>query len=1141
MIFSAPKTRRILWFVTFVVVVLAVMNRQLAAGDRDVLTTVFGDSYLLENSAAVLRKTERLEPERRFQTLVEFVFPDGDQRRLRMPVEFTAVNAPSAGRTGDTDTKIARERVQAGGQIASPLLDLVAVAQQSGQLVELRNRIQASADTRPADRIARLSALTVIDSAAGDTVAAARQLAEIYAIVAETRELREDSEGALLLAILSGARHAETRPAANDLAYDLHQTHLDLIPPSQWRPFHRHVAAFIRQLAEAIAQDSNADASVVAMPVSEFAQWHPGSLFTAESRGTGCPQNVWSRLGSEVHKNSGHQIDLLYFQSPLQGDFDVECDASVFNWRSIHPTYGGHWAGVESERRQRRIGTLAQLDSVLEPLETPLTKFRHEIHYRIAVRGQKMAVYGNGRLLNSVLLEPHHDPWLALRRSAKHSARIWNVRITGQPDIPSEIRLSESESLTGWIPYFNEGAGDSRAENAAWQQVGTVPGAGTIAGRYRPDLPEGSHAERLLYYHRPMLEDGAVEYEFFYKAEESLVHPAIDRLVFLLSPEGVKVHWVTDGVFDKSNQSPDNSWEAPASRRGPGELPLRDNQWNRLRVELRNDTVELFLNDGPVCQRVLENTNQRNFGLFHYADQTRAEVRNVVWKGDWPKTLPSVYDQELAGDDTRELDQSASRLASTFHHSFRRAQFPVGKIAVSAGNMFDVKPGPEGVHVQRQGTGGYQRTTLAAHLAVEGDFDISASFDSLVTRPGVGGHSSLNVSVQLDDPASTQTNYRRRHNRHPAPREDQHLAYADVASFLKSGVRRSNIGYQPAESDSGTLRVARRGNRLYTLFAEGDSKNFRITGESEFPEDNVALGGIILSGLVYQESFVSFRWTELLIRADRITGPAVEGTISGNVLVELNRKRKSLKASREFDFAKQAPSNEDFYRWGNVLPWSPELGGQLMIHHGRPTWSASGITPREVIVGDFDMTAVFDLRKIINPEAGDRSTIYLKANFGPNGDPHASLMFEINPDGKRQVYARVGTRKVDGGYSFRVLGGVAVADITALRIARYDKTMYFFSRSSGADSEQLIASTEVTDEPIPGRAVNFMVHSAGEGRETQAVLKSLKIQADAFRSVSVTGRSVPVRPIPARSVPPRPDNPPPKSRSFFDSVVDFFK
>ncbi|NQV23256.1 MAG: DUF1583 domain-containing protein [Rhodopirellula sp.] len=1128
MTYSSFEQRRLSTAVTLLVLIAGTMNCRLEAADSDVLTTVFGGGILSENADAVSRKAALLDPPERYRVLLDFVLPAGSERLLRTPVKFSVMNSRM---TGETRGKNAASRVETGGQIESPVLDLVAVALQLDQLDELRSQVEESADVSTSNRIARLSSLVIIHCAAGETGVASRHLAELYTMVAADRELSKESEDALLLAIHTGAKQAETRTAANDLAYDLHQTHLDQVQPNEWRPFHRHVAALIAQIADQVPSATGAPSTARNVPTTEFSQWQRGSLFTAESRGTGCPPNVWSRDATGVRKASGHSIDLLYFQSPLQGDFDVECDASVFNWRSIHPTFGGHWAGVEPERMQRRIGTLAELDSTLDPLAARLTKFRHEIHYRISVRGQQMEVYGNGRLLNSVLLNKDHDPWVALRRSAKHSARIWNVRITGEPNIPDEIRLSESPTLTGWIPYFNEGVGGTEARNTDWQQVGNLRDGGIIAGHHQPELPRGAHAERLLYYHRPMLEDGSIEYEFFYKAGESCVHPAIDRAAFILAPDGIKLHWVTDGVFDRSDLSPENETDEPVHRRGPAELPLQENQWNRIRVELSGDTIRLFLNGEHIYERPLEASNQRNFGLFHDADQSQAVVRNVVWRGDWPKELPLLYDQELAGEDTRLLDQSAMELASRFRHSFKTDPFPLGKFVVSAGKMVDTKPGIEGLSVQSQGSSGYQRTVLAAQLAVEGDFDISASFDSLVTRPGVGGHSSLSISVLLADQAATQTSYRRRHNRHPGGREDQHLAYADVASSPRNGARRSNIGYEPAESNSGTLRVARRGGRLYTLFAEGDSQNFRITGESEFPKDDVLLGGILLSGMVYAESFVSFRWTNLEIRADRITGPAVEATDLKEILADLNQKRDRLPVAGDFDFAKNAPADEEFFRWGSVLPWSSELGGQLMIHQGRPTWASSGITPRNMIDGDFDVTAVFEVQKIVNPTAGVRSTIYLKTSFGPSGDTQASLMFDINPKDERQVFVRLGTRKQDGGYSYKVVGGIAASEITVLRFARYGTTMYFLARRDIDSPEQLIATKQVSDEPISGRTLNFMVHSGGEGRETHVLLKSLKVRAE-----KSTPADLPIRPGPIPA-----GNTPPKSKGFFDSVIDFFK
>ena len=60
--------------------------------------------------------------------------------------------------------------------------------------------------------------------------------------------------------------------------------------------------------------------------------------------------------------------------------------------------------------------------------------------------------------------------------------------------------------------------------------------------------------ESLLQYHRPLLEDGEIEYEFFYEPGKAEVHPALDRLVFLLDPKEAKIHWLTDAQFDRTGR-----------------------------------------------------------------------------------------------------------------------------------------------------------------------------------------------------------------------------------------------------------------------------------------------------------------------------------------------------------------------------------------------------------------------------------------------------------------------------------------------------------------------------------------------------------------------------------------------------------
>ena len=100
------------------------------------------------------------------------------------------------------------------------------------------------------------------------------------------------------------------------------------------------------------------------------------------------------------------------------------------------------------------------------------------------------------------------------------------------------------------------------------------------------------------------------------------------------------MHWLTDGPNERTDLKPDNATTEPANRRGPAELPLKAKAWNKITLSLVGDTVALKLNDVKIYQRPIEPGNQRTFGFFHYADETTARVRNVVYKGQWPKTLP---------------------------------------------------------------------------------------------------------------------------------------------------------------------------------------------------------------------------------------------------------------------------------------------------------------------------------------------------------------------------------------------------------------------------------------------------------------------------------------------------------------------
>jgi hypothetical protein len=71
---------------------------------------------------------------------------------------------------------------------------------------------------------------------------------------------------------------------------------------------------------------------------------------------------------------------------------------------------------------------------------------------------------------------------------------------------------------------------------------------------------------------------------------------------------------------------------------------LKPHAWNHLSLRLEGDTAKLALNGSPVYERALEPSNRRDFGLFHFADESEARVRSVTYRGGWPRTLPPVQD-----------------------------------------------------------------------------------------------------------------------------------------------------------------------------------------------------------------------------------------------------------------------------------------------------------------------------------------------------------------------------------------------------------------------------------------------------------------------------------------------------------------
>lgn len=583
----------------------------------------------------------------RFSTLLAWVLPSETHNTYRLFSTFTPTDAAPAVRELP---ELNAKRVHEGGTLQSPLFDLIATGKELGKLDELAERVQKFKTPFEHQRRCQLCLLACIRIAQDRDEPAAealKQLLPLLAKVTQTQPQRERWPEVL------ATTAAINKPALQKPALAL----LDFIVKEQFNKSGvSHATAFGAPLERQV-RNLHARTTQLALPEKErvvfgadprAANWSPVTLGRADTRGPGDPIPHWTLKNGALLHSPGHANDFMYFNVPLRGNFEVNCDLTGFGWREAQLAYGGLRVGLIYDLKRYQLAAYNRNLREVN-LNPPLATINRDWYaYRLEVKDGNYRAYIDNRLIHEERLPMDSDPWLAIHSLSHLSGGIRNVKITGTPTIPDSLALSNLADLSGWLAgYFGEtiewsSSGEVRrgggevTNNAAWYKNGDE-----ITGRKYPSLA-GSKQESILQYNRPMLEDGEIEYEFFYEPDKAMTHPALDRLTFLLNPDGVKIHWLTDGMYERNGLTPDNVAIEEASRRGPAKLPLKSPGWNHMTFTLKGDTVTLLLNETAIYERKLENTNQRMFGLFHFADETEVRVRNVKYRGNWPKQLPDA-------------------------------------------------------------------------------------------------------------------------------------------------------------------------------------------------------------------------------------------------------------------------------------------------------------------------------------------------------------------------------------------------------------------------------------------------------------------------------------------------------------------
>ena len=615
----------------------AVSREAATPSEARVRYTTVGELFFLKDVYGVWQAAMQQPNADRYETLTRWVLPNDSHPTFRLQAVMTPVDPVSIATAAvdRTDGRNSRKGMHGGGELVAPAIELVRVAKDLNKLDELAARIQQMPETSGLAMRSRAALLLLIAIARGNDAAAQDLLLSLIPMISTIEaNTPADERFPELVAVWEALERPALRVAAlqvADLLVDQQQGDGKYVSPT-WERLVRHVRARARWLTNETTKDQPFGS------IPSLKQWSPVSFARSETRGSGFPPTAWRIARGEVEHFPGHSWDSLYFRMPLQGDFEVHCERSTYGWREIRVGYGTISVDPTHDAKSIWIRQIDRTDERVA-LANPIPNWGEWVKCRIVVKAGVMTTFFNDMEVHSILL-PGDDPWLFIQTSQPQvQGTVRNLRVVGTPKVSTTLQLSKADSLVGWrADYY------AQAINVAADAIGWRKSNDEIVSP-RIEKADQSFRESLLQYHRSVAEDGVLSYEFFYSPGNTESHPAFGREVLLLRPDGIKLHWLTDGAYERSGLSPANE---SALNADVNKLPLKDNDWNQLRLILAGDSVTVELNGTKVAEHRLSSGNERTFGLFHFQEQSNLRVRNVTYRGAWSESLPSVADQELA-------------------------------------------------------------------------------------------------------------------------------------------------------------------------------------------------------------------------------------------------------------------------------------------------------------------------------------------------------------------------------------------------------------------------------------------------------------------------------------------------------------
>ncbi|EMI22135.1 protein containing DUF1581 [Rhodopirellula maiorica SM1] len=1068
------------------------------------LDALFAEQHIAESGVLIRDRARSMSRQRAFKFLTDWVLPNDQHSGFRVTTDYVASSPQSSAR------------------IVSPAIQWIRLANELKKIDEIRTAISQSRIHSQRDQCDQSALLALLAIEEGSITLAGELLEQFFSLALSDANLLHETRQAILLCADQAAQSPELSLIVRDSAEIVTQHYLKEVHRTAW---HRHFWATHATLHVQSQRHVNTlHSSGLYADELDTTQWHRVSRSSAFENGNGFPSAKWYITAGSARKMSTHGDDFLFFASPLQGSFDIETDVTGFGYRDTQLMIAGEWTGLIYDHRHYAIGNISgELRRV--PLDLPMQDVHSHgsIHIRTAVRETEATTFYNARPIHVQPLTPHRDPWIAVRSSHNTRGGVDDLRITGTPTIPDTIALVTSADLSEWYDYFDTRTAASHRLNDWKGTVETHPSGDTateITDARATELPLGSSAERLLVYSRPMIENGSIEYEFWYTPGETIAHPAVGRRCYLLSDEGVRLHQLTDGRYERSALRSDNASEILGDQ---PTLNLLADAWNKMQVEVTGDELRLLLNGQLIHQTVLElDRLERKFGLFHYADQSDLRVRNPHWTGNWPKQMPALDEQDLAVYATAELDRTAEDLPEVFVQKIDEQSILDRKFTVVSGNASaDVRLSDDGVRLSRDGNEGYSGTLLGTVVDVGGDFDVVLSYDQLEYKATPGKVASIQMYVraanEYTDVGAVQCT---------KGRDDKFSVQCLKMQTVNGEDRRHYFGRHPTEATAGRIRICRRANKIYYLHAENDSTQFQLIGEEDFTvEDLQDLGiqfGVQVQGT---DGYSRARFKKIEIRAERLGGLVTESADA--MLAKFNGQREQLPVSFHCDFSTTPLDTNDFHTWGSLSDWDRSTGGILVDAVGSDKWTSAGISLKHVIHGDFDITFAFQANQLAVPKEGDYTQVFLQVETSDVDRMQFNAMLSKSP---RDAIVSQGQFRTRNGerYSYNRMGSLGITSPDYLRLLRRDTKIYIYAGVESEKHEYLIGSTSAPGVPLAPFGVRMMLHTGGSDRTSQMLVKSLDVKAQQLTRLEVGQIANPgTRTITPRT--PKPSTPPTKS------------